>query len=278
MNTQMHPTEALQDLVDGRLSGTDRDALETHLEDCAQCRREFAMLSGVKRIVTALPKIELPSGLAARIGATLNTTAPTPEPTPEPTTEPTTKPITAVHRADDVRRAWARWLAPLAIAAVILVAAFIWWRPAENLPQLAADAAADYPAGRLALTSTDSDADALNAFFARNVSFPVRVFDLRMMGFSLAGGRKHQFGARTSALWVYTGTAGSMVCQMYPGAVDDLPRPAETRVANGITFSIYHASNGTQVFWQEGDIVCVLASDLPAEDVIQLAIAKAMKP
>jgi hypothetical protein len=32
------------------------------------------------------------------------------------------------------------------------------------------------------------------------------------------------------------------------------------------------------VFWAEGDVLCVLASTLPSDDVIQLAIAKAMKP
>jgi hypothetical protein len=31
------------------------------------------------------------------------------------------------------------------------------------------------------------------------------------------------------------------------------------------------------VFWQEGDVVCVLSSDAPSEAVIQLAFAKAVK-
>lgn len=57
----------------------------------------------------------------------------------------------------------------------------------------------------------------------------------------------------------------------------DLPTPEETRTANGITFHIYHRDGGTQVFWEDGDIVCVLASHLPSEEVIQLAFAKAMK-
>ncbi len=274
MNRPMHPTDALHDLVDGRLSGADRDALEAHLRDCVQCQREVAMLSGIKRVVAALPQIELPVELAARIGASVNTTASM----QGPTSEPTTTLMTAVPAADDSRRPRPRWLVPVALAAVMLLAAIVWWRSPANLPLMAADTAGNYRAGRLTLTSTESDAGALNAFFAQRVSFPVRVFDLRMMGFSLAGGRVHQFDRRRSALWVYTNASGAIVCQMYPGVVGDLPSPPQTRVANGITFAIYHASNGTQVFWQEGDIVCVLASDLPAEDVIQLAIAKAMKP
>jgi hypothetical protein len=32
------------------------------------------------------------------------------------------------------------------------------------------------------------------------------------------------------------------------------------------------------VFWQEGELVCVLASDRPMEEVVALAVAKAMAP
>lgn len=48
-------------------------------------------------------------------------------------------------------------------------------------------------------------------------------------------------------------------------------------MANAFTFYIYHRDGGAQVFWEEGDVLCVLASTLPANEVIDLAIAKAMK-
>jgi hypothetical protein len=34
----------------------------------------------------------------------------------------------------------------------------------------------------------------------------------------------------------------------------------------------------TLAFWQEGELVCVLAAELPAAEVVALAIAKAMAP
>jgi hypothetical protein len=40
---------------------------------------------------------------------------------------------------------------------------------------------------------------------------------------------------------------------------------------------VYERDGVTSVFWQEGTVVCVLASDLPREEVVQLAYAKAMK-
>lgn len=49
------------------------------------------------------------------------------------------------------------------------------------------------------------------------------------------------------------------------------------REHNGIAFQVYREGDLTLVFWQEGDVVCVLTSAAPAEDVVQLAFAKAIR-
>jgi hypothetical protein len=64
---------------------------------------------------------------------------------------------------------------------------------------------------------------------------------------------------------------------MYAGTVAALPAGAVERENKGIRFYIYEKKDLTMVFWQEGTVVCVLASDIGAEQVIQLAFAKAMK-
>ena len=64
---------------------------------------------------------------------------------------------------------------------------------------------------------------------SRHSRFPVRVFDLGMMGYSLVGGcgapsgRVHTIGSHASALWAYRGSAGSLLCQMYTGSATELP-------------------------------------------------------
>ena len=133
-------------------------------------------------------------------------------------------------------------------------------------------------AGRLTLEALSTEAETLQRYFATRIGFPTRVFDLGMMGFELVGARVAAIGDRTAALWVYRGSGVWLLCQMYRGELGELPPPSETRESNGFVFRIYHERSGTQVFWQEGDVVCVLASDAPAETVIQLAFAKAMKP
>lgn len=273
MSQSAHPTAALHDLADGRLDGGARQQVEHHLRDCLSCQRELEAVMAVKRAVARLPDVDLPPGLDARLTAALDAER------QAMLTAERTSPAAAKPSPGATARgtAW-RWAAPLGLAAALVLIATIWWRPAPNLPRSAASAVADYQARRLSVETNQGDAAALNAYFSARVSFPVRVFDLAMMGYTLEGGRVHDIGGRQSALWVYRGTAGSLICQMYQGLTAELPPPSERREANGFTFLVYHEDGGTQVFWQEGDIVCVLASSLPAEDVIQLAIAKAMKP
>lgn len=267
MSHQDHPLDAVQDAVDGRLDAAARARLDVHLRDCDSCRHEFELQSRLKQAVAQLPAPDLPADLAARISAgiqAIDRELPATAAAPVP--------------AGGVAFRW-RWAALVAAAAIIIVAfALQSRRTSTDWPAAAASSARAYRTGTLTMTSTTGNADALSRDLGAQVGFPVRVFDLGMMGYSIVGGRVDAIGDRVSALWVYRGADGTLLCEMYRGQVSELPRPGETREANGITFFIYHVDNGTQVFWQEGDIVCVLASDLPAESVIQLAIAKAMKP
>ncbi len=262
MTDTNHPTDALMDFVDGRLDSRAHAEVVRHVSACAQCQQEVAIQLAAKRAVARLPAPDVPEGLADQIEA-------------------------AVTREGNAgasdERAASRctrltWLGLVATAAVFIIAALVFARRDAGLPESAAGAAVAHREGQLTLTTTLTDAVALNTDLGARAGFPVRVFDLGMMGYTLRGGRLWEIGGIRSALWVYQGAAGELVCQMFRGSIEDLPEPVERRTDRGFTFLIYHVGGETQVFWQEGDIVCVLASNLPAEDVIQLAIAKAMLP
>ena len=98
------------------------------------------------------------------------------------------------------------------------------------------------------------------------------------MHYRLVGGRVDRLSDHPTALYVYAGPeTRRLACQMYRGTVSDLPEPSARRTANGFTFLVYSRPGHTAVFWSEGAIVCVLVSDMPAEDTLALAFAKAMK-
>ena len=145
-----------------------------------------------------------------------------------------------------------------------------------------AEIVADYSAvtaQSLTLEMRSDQPAAVEEFFRqRGIRFPARVFDLGMMGYQVVGGAVRSEGNRPRALFVYrSGTGGTLVCQMYEGQTSELPAADEVRENNDIRFFVHREGNLTLVFWQEGEVICVLASDAAPEEVIALAIAKAVK-
>lgn len=263
MPRESHLDETLQDILDGRLSEAERSRAEAHLKVCARCRRELDALRWVKAEVQRNAGDEPVSReLAARVRAGLDA-------------------VEAESKRASARPARSRlgWAAAAGlIATVALIFIILIRRPTPVPDQVAGDFTA-LVAGRLPLGITASDPKTLETFFAQNgVGFPIRVFDLGMMGYALQGGRVHRLDDRAGALFVYRGEDGRMLmCQMFLASMAGLPPPDETRTLNGIQFQVYRRGITTLVFWQEGNEVCVLASDAPSETVIELAAAKAVK-
>lgn len=267
MNSEeRHPTEELQLLLDQRLASEQQAAVRSHLRDCARCLQEFTALTEVRDALRRrLQDRALPNGLAARVSAAL---ADQPRPTEAP------------RRLPNRRRVLAWGVSIAAVLLLGLLAGVLLRRSAR------ADAvemvASDYRAlrsGRLGLEVETQDPGTLERHFARSgLPFATRVFDLRMMGHALAGGRVHRLGSVPSALFVYRGAQGDLVvCQMYEGRLEALRPASEERTHNGVRFRVYRAGDLTLVFWQEGNVICVLAAAGDPESAVQLAFAKAAK-
>ena len=260
-----HYKDELQDWLDQRLDAATCDEVERHLETCAECRREYEAMAWTKQqTARRLSAAEAPAELREKILQSLRADQP-------------------VSDVETSRPAFWRehWRPLLAAAAVVLLAAILlatyFLKPAA-MPEVVARDYRGYQAQQLTLELSTGDVKEMETFFAgHGVPFNTRVFDLGMMNFQLVGGRVQQPGARPRALFVYRGPANQkLVCQMFAGNVDELPKGATLRANKGIRFHIYQKANLTAVFWQEGAIVCVLISDIEPEEVVQLAFAKAM--
>ena len=264
MANENHRREAIQDLLDGRLAPALRVELEAHLETCESCRAEEQALRAVRQAVrSGLPPVALPAGFDAALSAALDRVAVDAAPP----------------RSPIARRPLRRAL--LAAAAIFMIAVLGVWLsrgPADLATALGLDfervAGGAMP---LSLPVT-APAELERRFAAEGIPFPTHVYDLGMMGFTLSGGRVHTVAGRPSALFAYRDAGGALlICQMYPGTVDELPAGADVRTHEGIRFHTFRRGAVTVVFWQEGAIVCALASDLPPAQVVELALAKAMK-
>ena len=254
-----HPLgEEIQDFADGRLPPARREELEAHLATCPQCGRELERLRWVKEGTARLPMHEPPPDLPARVALVLDTE----------------------DRRASHARPLRRYLLPaagvLAAAAAVVI---LVTRGPRDLPSAVARDFATYGTAALSLDTTSGDGPALERYFARRgLAFRTRVFDLGMMGYGLVGARVHRLNSRPSALFAYRGVdERTLVCEMFEGALDELPRGGEAREHDGIEFRIFKEHGLTLVFWMEGSVVCVLVSDVSGDDVVRLAYAKAVK-
>ena len=264
MSAPGHPIERLVDLLDDRLGAAEADQVREHVAGCAECRRELAWMTAGRAAARVAQRggtapDELRAGLTAALDA-VDAAAVTPR-VPQP-------------------RRRVLW-AGLAAAAALTLYVVAPWRP--GTPDQVDAARADYEAvrdGVLGLERRSSDAADLERFFREPAGGPqVRVIDLGMMGWTLEGGARRRFGTGTHALYAYRSTNGDrLVCQMYEGRLAELPAADETHHEKGFDFHVYTREGVTLVFWQEGELVCVLAADLPAAEVVALAVAKAMAP
>lgn len=285
--TSPHPDDVLADLVDGRLDDAASADLRAHLAGCEACRAVHDDLVAARAAARMLRhEPEMPADLLASVGRALDAAG---DRAPDarrdgPDRPGATRPGSPALASPTGKTSMvSRWWRPAAAAAALLVAVagyllVVGRGPAIDLPGEAAGHLQAIESRRLALAVRTTDPVELERFFS-SAGVPVRVIDLAMMRIGLQGGLAHTLGGHRAALYSYQTAEGRLlVCQMFEGRLEELPPPSETRDANGFRFQVYTRGSVTLVFWQEGDLVCVLASDLPAVEVIELAIAKAMAP
>ncbi len=261
-----HFKDEIQDLLDNRLDAPARAEVERHLETCDECRREFEALQWTRQVaIKRFAQVETPAELREKISLALRSGEDRPE-----------------ARIVRPRFRMPKLAAALGVAAILLIAiglVVVFTAKPHNPLEIAARDFRDYKAQKLPLELKTDDGKQMETFFATHgVWFRTRVFDLGMMNYRLIGGRIQRVDDEPRAVFVYQGPADQiLVCQMYAGTVAALPAGAVERENKEIRFYIYKKRGLTMVFWQEGTVVCVLTSDIGAEQVLQLAFAKAMK-
>jgi hypothetical protein len=117
------------------------------------------------------------------------------------------------------------------------------------------------------------DAAELSSALSEASPGPVRVPALDAQGYALAGGTHVTLGRAPAALAIYHNALRDLVVwHAVAGTVDDLPPAPDVRAAGGRHFYLHYKATTTVVFWQEGPILMVVTSALPAEQVMAIAL------
>jgi len=256
-----HYDDELQEMLDGRLSARERSAVEAHVAGCGRCHGQLEAFRSARQAARDAEIPPAPASLESGVLALLKAERSARE-------RPGRRTAGVLGRP-----AWIGAAAALVLVAGVLA---MLWRP--GLAAAVREDYALYRAGEVALDLVTGDPARLQAYFAKSgVEFPTRVLDLGMMKYRLIGGRTGTVRGRASAFFVYRHEDGHVVvCQMYPGNLDELGSAGARREHDGIPFRVYGQGGVTLVFWPEGGVMCVLAGEGDPERVIQLAFAKAM--
>jgi hypothetical protein len=121
--------DQLSDYLDQALSAPERQALDAHMAECADCRRELEELRLVTELLHAVPAEPMPEMLPNRIFAAL---AALPDEAPQPATAGPIMPVIAPQPEGD---------RPTVLAQAPVAAPAPWWKR-MNLPSAMAGAVA----------------------------------------------------------------------------------------------------------------------------------------
>jgi len=246
--------------VDGLLAAEEEARVGAHVTSCPTCtrlierERQFAQSLHARNLIRPTPT-EVRERVLASIDAQDR----------------------AVGWSARLRELWARPLYRAALAGalavlVIGVALPIMLRfGAQRRNGVLNEVLANYRAAQTQAIKLQVQTDkpkVLELYFAqKGIQLPTRtVIDLRALGFKLVGGSVVPLGSATSAMMLYQGERGWLLCHRFRAA--DLQLPPDGEVVDKDTY--YTVGDLSVCAYRDGEAVCLMASAMSREDLKKL--------
>jgi len=260
--------EFITALVDHELPEPERALLETHLNECADCRTALAAERALKQAIHGTgAQLRAPDALRARI-----------------LSDPRIFPA----RGGFVRT-WRDYLWPMppalrpALAMAILLAVslpayyFLDYRR-DPIAVAALESYDLFVQGKLPV-SRPASADEIAALLTRAVSgrFHPMGYDFTVMDLRPVAGLVREIDGRKILVAIYQGPRGTIFCYTFLGSEADAPPNAAKFFDSEKKLNFYAFSRGTvnAVFHREGDVICILASEIPMAELLAVTRLKA---
>jgi hypothetical protein len=260
--------ELITALVDNELSRQERLLIESHLKDCSRCKRAYEQERALKREIHNFGiSMAEPAGLKEKI---LSDYGMLPD---KREFFPSRKNILSF-----------RTLGKPAFAAAVLVLVLLptiyFLKPhSQPISVAALQSQLKIARGELSFKKT-ANLNELRAWQIRAVNGKFAPMEYNLVGMRVqpVGGLVEDIDGRQLLVTVYSGAGPSVTCFTFLGTEADAPDDAtvffdQTRDVRFYSFS----RNGyNAVLHREGNVICLLVSDMTAQDLLQLARGKPM--
>jgi len=255
-------------LVDEELVAQDRHSIESHLKDCPKCRFVYAEEQILKREVRlAAATVKAPADLRERVLSDRR----------------------IFPKRTDLREGWKELFWPtkllfrpafvLALLLLLILPTLYLVGPKRESAALATLQVHErIVTGAVSLAKAGSQEE-LKERLLRSVAgrFAPMGYDLSAMGLYPVGGFVQELGGKKVLVTVYQGNGLSLSCFTFLGTEKDAPSAAGIFFDSEKKMSFYSFSSGriNGVMHREGEVICILASEMPMQDLLALARSKA---
>ena len=260
--------ELITALVDRALPEAERALLETHLHECADCRLALEEERSLKHAIHGTgAQMRAPDALRARI-----------------LSDPRIFP-----EQGRPAKGWRDYLWPMTpvlrpalggalVIAMVFSAFYFVGREKEPIAVAALESYDLFVKGKLPV-SRPASADEIAALLTRAVGgrFHPMGYDFTAMDLRPVAGLVREIDGRKILVAIYQGPHGAILCYTFLGSEEDAPPHAAKFFDSEKKMNFYAFSRGVvnAVFHREGDVNCILASQMPMEELLAVARLKA---
>ena len=260
--------ELITGLVDNELSPQESALITAHFGECAECPKSFSREFALKRLLKdAATTIHAPTELRAKIASAQR------------------RPPHKVWLSTSWRslpRAWSFAVQAAVLVALLAIPFFYarYWLTSPHFPIVPGifQSYRQITAGETVPVKMKTLAE-LRERLTQLVDsqFAPMAYDFSSMNIHLVGGLLQEIANRKVFAAVYQGNGLTIICYTFIGSDGDTPEIAETffDTAKGMNFHQFFYTRTNAVMHREGNINCILMSQMPMPDLLELARAKA---
>jgi anti-sigma factor (TIGR02949 family) len=260
--------ELITGLVDGELSLAESSIIRAHFGDCPNCPQIYSLELSTKRVLRqAAMDIHAPAKLRKKI---------------------------LREQRRSLRRAWlpglqeslpriSNFVARAAVMAALLVIPIFsarYWPHSPYFPIVPGilQSYRQITQGEIVPSEMASLVD-LKERLMQSVDgkFAPMAYDFSTMELHLVGGMVQEIANRKILVAVYKGSGATVICYTFLGSEDDAPAVAEVifDLEKRMNFFRFFQAETNAVMHREGNVMCILMSQIAKDELLALARAKA---